>query len=92
MGAEGVPERLACLPGVLTCAVSDEALTLETQEGTDLRLLRARAEAVCAAGDDARSVVVALGDPPPRGDARKIEDDGSAAQQIVEFLAEKKLL
>jgi electron transfer flavoprotein beta subunit len=36
--------------------------------------------------------VLALGDPPPRGDARKIEDDGSAADQIAEFLAEKKLL
>ena len=36
--------------------------------------------------------VLALGDPPPRGDARKIEDDGNAAQQIVDFLAEKKLL
>src|SRR5215207_1308119 len=32
--------------------------------------------------------VLALGDPPPRGDARKIEDDGNAAQHIVEFLAE----
>jgi electron transfer flavoprotein beta subunit len=38
------------------------------------------------------TTVVALGDPPPRGDARKIEDDGTAAQQIVDFLAEKKLL
>jgi electron transfer flavoprotein beta subunit len=38
------------------------------------------------------TTVLALGDPPPRGDARKIEDDGSAAQQIVDFLAEKKLL
>jgi electron transfer flavoprotein beta subunit len=36
--------------------------------------------------------VLALGDPPPRGDSRKIEDDGNAAGQIVEFLAEKKLL
>jgi electron transfer flavoprotein beta subunit len=36
--------------------------------------------------------VLALGDPPPRGDARKIEDDGNAAGQIVDFLAEKKLL
>jgi electron transfer flavoprotein beta subunit len=36
--------------------------------------------------------VLALGDPPPRGDARKIEDDGNAAQQIVEFLTEKKLV
>jgi electron transfer flavoprotein beta subunit len=38
------------------------------------------------------TTVLALGDPPPRGDARKIEDDGSAAQQIADFLAEKKLL
>jgi electron transfer flavoprotein beta subunit len=38
------------------------------------------------------TTVLALGDPPPRGDARKIEDDGNAAGQIVEFLAEKKLL
>ena len=27
-----------------------------------------------------------------RGEARKIEDDGTAAQQIVEFLAEKRLV
>jgi electron transfer flavoprotein beta subunit len=38
------------------------------------------------------TTVLALGDPPPRGEARKIEDDGSAAQQIADFLAEKKLL
>jgi electron transfer flavoprotein beta subunit len=36
--------------------------------------------------------VRALSDPPPRGDTRKIEDDGSAAEQIVAFLAEKRLL
>src|SRR4029453_12339445 len=36
--------------------------------------------------------VLALGDPPPRGDARKVEDDGTAADQIADFLAEKKLL
>jgi electron transfer flavoprotein beta subunit len=39
-----------------------------------------------------KTEVLALGDPPPRGDARKIEDDGSAAEKIVEFLQEKKLL
>ena len=38
------------------------------------------------------TTVLALGDPPPRGDARKIEDDGNAAGHIVDFLAEKKLL
>ncbi len=29
---------------------------------------------------------------PPRADARKIEDDGNAAQAIVDFLAEKRLV
>jgi electron transfer flavoprotein beta subunit len=39
-----------------------------------------------------RTEVLALGEPPSRGDARKIEDDGNAAQQIVDFLAEKRLV
>ena len=39
-----------------------------------------------------RTTVTALSDPPPRGESRKLEDDGSAAEQIVEFLAEKRLL
>jgi electron transfer flavoprotein beta subunit len=38
------------------------------------------------------TTVVGLSAPPPRGDARKIEDDGSAAEQIVAFLAEKRLV
>ncbi len=39
-----------------------------------------------------RTEVLALNPPPPRGESRKIEDDGSAAQQILEFLVERKLL
>jgi electron transfer flavoprotein beta subunit len=39
-----------------------------------------------------RTSVVALNDPPARSDALKIEDDGSAAEKIAEFLAERKLL
>jgi electron transfer flavoprotein beta subunit len=39
-----------------------------------------------------RTSVLALGDPPARGDARKIEGDGNAAQAIVDFLAEKRLI
>ena len=39
-----------------------------------------------------RTEVLALSDPPPRGDTRKIEDDGSAAEQIVAFLGEKRLI
>jgi electron transfer flavoprotein beta subunit len=39
-----------------------------------------------------RTTVLALAEPPSRGDARKIEDDGNAAERIVEFLAEKRLV
>ena len=39
-----------------------------------------------------RTTVEALNDPPARGDTVKLEDDGSAAEKIVEFLAEKKAL
>ena len=45
------------------------------------------------AGDvGSRTEVYALNDPPARGEARKIEDDGNAAQAIVDFLAEKRLV
>ena len=39
-----------------------------------------------------RTTVLALGEPPARGDTVKIEDDGSAPQKILEFLLEKKAL
>jgi electron transfer flavoprotein beta subunit len=39
-----------------------------------------------------RTEVYAVGDPPPRGDSVKIEDDGSAAEKIVEYLSERKLI
>jgi electron transfer flavoprotein beta subunit len=39
-----------------------------------------------------KTEVLALSDPPSRGDALKIEDDGGAAQAIVDFLAERRLL
>ena len=46
-----------------------------------------------AAGESgSRTEVYGLADPPPRGDTRKIEDDGSAAEQIVAFLTEKRLI
>ena len=45
------------------------------------------------AGEGAsRTTVLGLGEPPPRGDSRKVEDDGNAAAQIVDFLAEKRLV
>jgi electron transfer flavoprotein beta subunit len=39
-----------------------------------------------------RTQVYSLADPPSRGDTVKIEDDGTAAQKIVEFLLEQKAL
>ena len=60
------------------------------QEVLSLADLGADADRVGDAGS--RTTVRALSDPPPRGGARKLEDDGSAAEQIVEFLAERKLV
>ena len=39
-----------------------------------------------------KTEVLGLSDPPSRGDARKIEDDGNAAQAILDFLVEKRLV
>jgi electron transfer flavoprotein beta subunit len=43
-------------------------------------------------GLESRTEVYALNDPPARGDSRKIEDDGNAAQAVLDFLAEKRLV
>jgi electron transfer flavoprotein beta subunit len=60
------------------------------QRSVSLSELGVEAGAVGEAGS--KTVVRALNDPPPRGDTVKIEDDGSAAEKIVEYLTEKKLL
>jgi electron transfer flavoprotein beta subunit len=60
------------------------------QETVSLSDLAVGADEVGEAGS--RTEVYALGDPPARGDTVKIEDDGSAAEKIVEFLLEKKAL
>jgi electron transfer flavoprotein beta subunit len=39
-----------------------------------------------------RTDVRALADPPSRGESFRIEDDGSAAEKLVEYLAERKLV
>jgi electron transfer flavoprotein beta subunit len=39
-----------------------------------------------------RTEVLTLNDPPARSESRKVEDDGTAAQQIIDFLVEKRLL
>jgi electron transfer flavoprotein beta subunit len=59
----------------------------ETLGTADLGLA---AEEIGAAGS--RTDVRALADPPSRGESVRIEDDGSAAEKIVEYLAERKLV
>jgi electron transfer flavoprotein beta subunit len=39
-----------------------------------------------------RTEVYAVGDPPARGESRRIEDNGDAAEAILEYLTEKKLV
>ena len=39
-----------------------------------------------------RTEVYTVGEPPPRGESRRIEDNGDAAEAILEYLAEKKLI
>ncbi len=46
-----------------------------------------------AAGEaGAKTSVLGLGPPPSRGDQVKIEDDGSAAQKILDYVLERRLL
>jgi electron transfer flavoprotein beta subunit len=49
-------------------------------------------EANAAGEAGSKTEVLALGSPPPRGESLKIDGDGNAAQAIVDFLAEKRLV
>jgi electron transfer flavoprotein beta subunit len=60
------------------------------QEELSLSDLGVEADRAGEAGS--RTEVLAVGPPPPHGDTVKIEDDGSGAEKIVEFLAERRLL
>jgi electron transfer flavoprotein beta subunit len=75
--------RYPSLKGIMSAKKKPQ----ETVSGSELGV-----EAAALGEEGSGTSVLALGDPPPRGDARKIEDDGSAANQIADFLSEKKLL
>jgi electron transfer flavoprotein beta subunit len=60
------------------------------QETLSLADLGVPAEEAGEAGS--RTTVEGLNDPPARGDTEKIEDDGSAAEKVLEFLQERKAL
>jgi electron transfer flavoprotein beta subunit len=59
----------------------------ETLSAGDLGL---DADAIGEAGS--RTTVLELGPPPSRGDSLKIEDDGSAAQKILDYVTERRIL
>jgi electron transfer flavoprotein beta subunit len=75
--------RYPSLKGIMG-AKSKPAETLSLEE------IEADTSRVGEAGS--RTSVLALGPPPAKGDQVKIEDDGSAAEKLVDWLAEKKLL
>src|SRR5438034_4694840 len=60
------------------------------QETVSLADLGVEAEHAGEAGS--RTEVYALSDPPPRGETRRLDDDGTAPEKIVEFLLERKAL
>ena len=62
----------------------------KTQETLTISDLSISADEVGEGGS--ATEVYALGEPPPRGESRRIEDNGDAAQAILQYLTEKKLL
>jgi electron transfer flavoprotein beta subunit len=60
------------------------------QETVSLADLGIEADRAGEAGS--RTEVYAIGEPPPRGETERIDDDGSGAEKIVEFLLERKAL
>jgi electron transfer flavoprotein beta subunit len=89
----------------LPCVVAVSSAINEPRHPT-FREMRAAAAKTCvvlsvadlglSAGDvgeaGSRTVVYGLGDPPPRGERKVIEDDGHAAEAILEYLAARRLI
>jgi electron transfer flavoprotein beta subunit len=75
--------RYASLKGIMSAKKKEQATLTVGDLGLD-------AQEVGEAGS--RTEVLGLNDPPARGDTVRIEDDGSAADKIVDFLAEKRLV
>jgi electron transfer flavoprotein beta subunit len=60
------------------------------QETSSVQDLGLAADTVGEAGS--KTTVLELGSPPSRGDSVKVEDDGNAAQTILDYVLEKRLL
>ena len=64
----------------------------KTKPQETLSLADVGVEAAAAGEAGAKTVVLDLGPPPSRGDQVKIEDDGSAAQKVLDLIVERKLV
>jgi electron transfer flavoprotein beta subunit len=53
---------------------------------------KSKPQDVVAASGESMTTVLAVGPPPPRGETRRVEDDGNGAAAIVDYLVEKRLL
>jgi electron transfer flavoprotein beta subunit len=85
----------APLPAVVSVAdsINDPRYpSLKSIMGAKKKPQETLAAADVGGAEAAATTVVGLNDPPPRGEARKIEDDGSGAEQILEFLVAKRLV
>ena len=61
MASDELRSRLASLPGVVSCTVDEETVALLLDHDVDPRLLKARAQAVCAEMGECRPLIVAGG-------------------------------
>jgi electron transfer flavoprotein beta subunit len=82
----------ASLPAVV--AVSDAINTPRYPSLKGIMGAKKKPQETVSASDGGApgTTVLGLNPPPPRGESRRIEDDGGAAEQIVEFLAEKRFV
>jgi electron transfer flavoprotein beta subunit len=64
----------------------------KTKPQETLSLADVGVDAGVAGEAGAQTTVLALGPPPSRGDQVTIEDDGSAAQKILDLVVDRKLL
>ena len=67
-------------------------MSAKTKPQETLSLADLGVEAGEAGEAGAKTTVLDLGPPPSRGDQVKIEDDGSAAQKMLDYVTERRLL
>ena len=67
-------------------------MSAKTKPQETLSLSDVGVEAGEAGESGAKTSVLELGPPPSRGDQVKIEDDGSAAQKVLDLVVQRKLL